>query len=177
MGIKSLFGFGQARDKPVDKAVDAGYSFLFGRTTSGKPVNERTAMQTTAVYACVRILAEAVASLPLHVYEYQDDGGKKLVHDHPLYYLLHDEPNPEMTSFVFRETLMSHLLIWGNAYAQIIRDGAVRVLGLYPLLPDKMEVQRDDKGNIYARDCMSSPVWLIPLKVRSEYSRARFQIP
>ena len=149
MGIKSLFGFGQARDKPVDKAADAGYSFLFGRTTSGKPVNERTAMQTTAVYACVRILAEAVASLPLHVYEYQDDGGKKLVHDHPLYYLLHDEPNPEMTSFVFRETLMSHLLIWGNAYAQIIRDGAGRVLGLYPLLPDKMDVQRDDKENIY----------------------------
>lgn len=149
MGIKSLFGFGQARDKPVDKAADAGYSFLFGRTTSGKPVNERTAMQTTAVYACVRILAEAVASLPLHVYEYQDDGGKKLVHDHPLYYLLHDEPNPEMTSFVFRETLMSHLLIWGNAYAQIIRDGAGRALGLYPLLPDKMDVQRDDRGNIY----------------------------
>lgn len=149
MGIKSLFGFGQARDKPVDKAADAGYSFLFGRTTSGKPVNERTAMQTTAVYACVRILAEAVASLPLHVYEYQDDGGKKLVHDHPLYYLLHDEPNPEMTSFVFRETLMSHLLIWGNAYAQIIRDGVGRVLGLYPLLPDKMDVQRDDRGNIY----------------------------
>ena len=149
MGIKGLFGFGQARDKPVDKAADAGYSFLFGCTTSGKPVNERTAMQTTAVYACVRILAEAIASLPLHVYEYQNDGGKKLVHNHPLYYLLHDEPNPEMTSFVFRETLMSHLLIWGNAYAQIIRDGAGRVLGLYPLLPDKMEVQRDDRGNIY----------------------------
>ena len=149
MGIKSLFGFGQARDKPQDKAADAGYSFLFGRTTSGKPVNERTAMQTTAVYACVRILAEAIASLPLHIYEYQDDGGKKLVHEHPLYFLLHDEPNPEMTSFVFRETLMSHLLIWGNAYAQIIRDGAGRVLGLYPLLPDKMDVQRDDRGNIY----------------------------
>ena len=149
MGIKSLFGFGQARDKPVDKAADAGYSFLFGRTTSGKPVNERTAMQTTAVYACVRILAEAVASLPLHVYEYQEDGGKQMVHDHPLYYLLHDEPNPEMTSFVFRETLMSHLLIWGNAYAQIIRDGNGRVLGLYPLLPNKMDVQRDDRGNLY----------------------------
>lgn len=149
MGIKSLFGFGQARDKPGNKAADAGYSFLFGRTTSGKPVNERTAMQTTAVYACVRILAEAVASLPLHVYEYQEDGGKKMVHDHPLYYLLHDEPNPEMTSFVFRETLMSHLLIWGNAYAQIVRNGAGQVLGLYPLLPDKMDVQRDDRGTLY----------------------------
>ena len=149
MGIKSLFGFGQARDKPVNKAADAGYSFLFGRTTSGKPVNEQTAMQTTAVYACVRILAEAIASLPLHVYEYQEDGGKQMVHDHSLYYLLHDEPNPEMTSFVFRETLMSHLLIWGNAYAQIIRDGCGRVLGLYPLLPNKMDVQRDDRGNLY----------------------------
>lgn len=149
MGIKSLFGFGQARDKPTDKAADAGYSFLFGRTTSGKPVNETTAMQTTAVYACVRILSEAVASLPVHVYRYREDGGKEKVIDHPLYQVLHDEPNPEMTSFVFRETLMSHLLIWGNAYAQIIRDGAGRVLALYPLLPNKMDVQRDDRGEIY----------------------------
>lgn len=54
-----------------------------------------------------------------------------------------------MTSFVFRETLMSHLLIWGNAYAQIIRDGAGRVLALYPLLPNKVDVQRDEKGEIY----------------------------
>lgn len=149
MGIKGLFGFGHARDKPTNKAADAGYSFLFGRTTSGKPVNETTAMQTTAVYACVRILSEAIASLPVHVYQYKDGGGKEMVIDHPLYQVLHDEPNPEMTSFVFRETLMSHLLIWGNAYAQIIRDGAGRVLGLYPLLPNKMDVQRDDKGEIY----------------------------
>ena len=159
MGIKSLFGFGQARDKPVNTA-GSGYSFLFGRTTSGKPVNERTAMQTTAVYSCVRILSEAVAQLPLHVYAYRDDGGKELKHDHPLYFLLHDEPNPEMTSFVFRETLMSHLLIWGNAYAQIVRDGAGRVLGLYPLLPDKMDVERDDKGRlyyIYSRDTDENP--------------------
>ena len=149
MGIKSLFGIGQARDKPQDKAAGSGYSFLFGRTTAGKSVNERTAMQTTAVYACVRILAEAIASLPLHIYEYESDGSKMKVYDHPLYQILHDEPNPEMSSFVFRETLMSHLLIWGNAYAQIIRDGAGRVIGLYPLLPNKMDVQRDDHGTIY----------------------------
>ena len=149
MGIKSLFGFGQARDKPQNSAAGAGYSFLFGRTTAGKPVNENTAMQTTAVYACVRILAEAIASLPLHVYKYKDGGGKELVIDHPLYQVLHDEPNSEMTSFVFRETLMSHLLIWGNAYAQIIRDGSGRVLELYPLLPNKIDVQRDERGEIY----------------------------
>lgn len=161
MRIKSLFGFGQARDKPTDKAADAGYSFLFGRTTSGKPVNETTAMQTTAVYSCVRILAETLASLPLHVYKYKDGGGKELVHDHPLYWLLHDEPNPEMTSFVFRETLMSHLLIWGNAYAQVIRDGAGRVMALYPLLPNKMQVERDARGElyyIYSKDTDENPM-------------------
>lgn len=161
MGIKSLFGFGQARDKPSNKVADAGYSFLFGRTTSGKPVNETTAMQTTAVYSCVRILAETLASLPLHVYKYKDGGGKELVHDHPLYWLLHDEPNPEMTSFVFRETLMSHLLIWGNAYAQVIRDGAGRVLALYPLLPNKMQVERDARGElyyIYSKDTDENPM-------------------
>ncbi|ERL13904.1 phage portal-like protein [Streptococcus pyogenes GA06023] len=84
-------------------------------------MDEFKAMQTTAVYACVRILAEAVASLPIHIYERTENGKEKKL-DHPLYFLLHDEPNPEMSSFIFRETIMSHLLIWGNAYVQIIRD-------------------------------------------------------
>ena len=64
-------------------------------------------------YAVGRILAEAVAGLPLHLYRYKEDGGKEKAIDHPLYLLLHDEPNPEMSSFVFRETLMTHLLLWG----------------------------------------------------------------
>ena len=129
----------RSRDKPMNHL--GGLSFLFGQTAAGKAVNERTAMQTTAVYACVRILAESIAGLPLHVYVYQRQG-KERVPEHPLYFLLHDAPNSEMTSFVFRETLMAHLLLWGNAYAQILRDGRGRVLGLYPLLPDKMEVSR-----------------------------------
>ena len=159
MGIRSILGLKPARDKPMN-AVGSNYSFMFGGSTSGKPVNERTAMQTTAVYACVRILAEALASLPIHVYAYKEGGGKEMVFDHPLYTLLHDEPNPEMTSFVFRETLMSHLLIWGNAYAQIIRDGAGRVVGLYPLLPNQVEVERDAKGKliyVYSRQDEDNP--------------------
>lgn len=149
--LKGLF---RSRDKPQNR-VGSGFSFLFGGTTSGKTVNERTAMQTTAVYACVRILAEAIAGLPLHIYRYRLDGGKERISQHPLYYLLHNEPNPEMTSFVFRETLMSHLLLWGNAYAQVIRDGLGRVLGLYPLLPNKMDVNRSASGELvytYYRD-------------------------
>ena len=100
-----------------------------------------------AVYSCVRILSEAIASLPLHLYKYTDTGTAKAT-DHLLYFLLHDEPNKEMTSFVFRETLMTHLLLWGNAYAQIIRNGKGEVLALYPLMPDRMNVDRDESGNI-----------------------------
>ena len=148
MGILELIGLKRARDKPTNSYEGADFSYLFGRTTSGKNVNEMTALQTTAVYACVRILAEAIASLPIHVYRHTDEGKEQDV-NHQLYYLLHDEPNPDMTSFVFRETLMSHLLIWGNAYAQIIRDGRGQVLALYPLLPDRVTVKRDDRGELY----------------------------
>lgn len=123
--------------------TSGGYSFLFGPTSSGRPVTERSAMQMTAVYGCVRILAEAIAGLPLHLYRYKDGGGKEKATDHSLYRLLHDEPNPEMTSFVFRETLMTHLLLWGNAFAQIVRNGLGEVIGLYPLQPNRMSVGRD----------------------------------
>lgn len=148
MGILELIGLKRARDKPTNSYEGSDFSYLFGRTTSGKNVNEMTALQTTAVYACVRILAEAIASLPIHIYKHTEVGKEQDV-NHQLYYLLHDEPNPDMTSFVFRETLMSHLLIWGNAYAQIIRDGRGQVLALYPLLPDRVSVKRDDKGELY----------------------------
>ena len=147
MGIFS--GLFRSRDKPQNRTAGSGYAFYFGGTTSGKAVTERSAMQMTAVYSCVRILAEAVAGLPLHLYRYKEDGGKEKALDHPLYLLLHDEPNPEMSSFVFRETLMTHLLLWGNAYAQIIRNGKGEVIALYPLMPNRMVVDRDIHGQLY----------------------------
>jgi HK97 family phage portal protein len=67
---------------------------------------------------------------------------------HPLYQLLHDEPNGEMTSFVMREVMLSHLLLWGNSYSQIIRSGRNHIVGLYPLLPDRMEVDRNSTGTL-----------------------------
>ena len=139
----------KSRDKPKNVSVGSAYRFFFGGSTAGKNVTERSSMQMTAVYSCVRVLAEAVAGLPLHLYKYTDSGGKDKALEHPLYFLLHDEPNPEMTSFVFRETLMTHLLLWGNAYAQLIRNGRGEVVGIYPLMPNRVSVNRDDKGNIY----------------------------
>ena len=139
----------RARDKPQNALNGGAYSFFFGGTISGKAVNERSAMQMTAVYACVRILSEAVASLPLHLYRYNDSGGKEKAFDHPLYGILHDEPNPEMSAFSFRETLMTHLLLWGNGFAQIIRNGRSEVVALYPLMPDRMVVDRDSRGRLF----------------------------
>ena len=147
MGIFS--GLFKSRDKPQNRTMGSNYAFFMGGTTSGKAVTERSAMQMTAVYSCVRILSEAVAGLPLHLYKYTDSGGKAMALDHPLYHLLHDEPNPEMSSFVFRETLMTHLLLWGNAYAQIIRNGKNEIVALYPLMPNKMSVDRDENGRLY----------------------------
>ena len=146
MKITNIF---HSRDKPRNLLNGSGYSFMFGRSAAGQAVNERSAMQMSAVYACVRILAESIASLPLHFYQYNDAGGKEKAVNHPLYWLLHDEPNPEMSSFSFRETLMTHLLLWGNAYAQIIRNGRGEVIALYPLMPDRMTVDRDARGRIY----------------------------
>ncbi len=146
----SIFsGLFKSRDHPKDATTGSSYHFFMGNSTSGKSVTERSAMQMTAVYSCVRILAEAIAGLPLQLYRYTDGGGKEKAIDHPLYLLLHDEPNPEMTSFIFRETLMTHLLLWGNAYAQIIRNGRGEVLSLYPLMPNRMTVDRDEHGRLY----------------------------
>ncbi len=146
----SIFsGLFRSRDKPQNRTAGSSYSFFMGGTPSGKAVTERSAMQMTAVYACVRILSEAIAGLPLHLYRYTDGGGKEKAVGHPLYLLLHDEPNPEMSSFVFRETLMTHLLLWGNAYAQVIRNGKNEIVALYPLMPNRMTVDRDKDGRLF----------------------------
>ena len=144
-----LSGLFKSRDRPKNATSGSAFRFYLGTSTAGKSVSERSAMQMTAVYACVRVLSEAVAGLPLHLYKYTDKGSKEKAVDHPLYFLLHDEPNPEMCSFVFRETMMTHLLLWGNAYAQIIRNGKGEVIAIYPLMPNRMTVDRDENGQLF----------------------------
>lgn len=116
---------------------------------AGVTVNEKTAMSSTAVYACVRILAETVGSLPLVVYKRLEPRGKERANSHPLYKVLHDCPNPYMTSIVFIETLMGHAATWGNAYADIDWGPNGQVRALWPLRPDRMEsIQYDDSGKL-----------------------------
>nr|WP_304025521.1 phage portal protein [Rothia mucilaginosa] len=145
LGLKTL-----ARPAPQNSWLLFNTGFFASTASFGKTVTELGAMQMTAVYSCVRILAEAIAGLPLHVYRTDRNGSRVKALEHPLYHLLHDEPNPEMTSFVFRETLMTHLLLWGNAFAQVIRNGLGEVVALYPLMPDRMTVGRDlDTKELY----------------------------
>lgn len=145
----NIFNWFKSRDKPKNYILQSLPSLFLGTSNSGKVVTELGAMQMTAVYACVRVLSESIAGIPIHLYRYNEKGGKEKAVDSPLYFLLHDEPNEDMTSFVFRETLMTHLLLWGNAYAQIIRNGRGDVLALYPLMPNRIEVHRDDEGKIF----------------------------
>lgn len=167
MGFLEWMGFSKPRDAPeghrpeegrteeklpevTDSVRDSGQTFSFGTASSGERVDEQSAMQISTVYACVRLLAETVAALPLHLYRYTDGGkGKESACDHPLYRILYRQPNDEMSSFIWRETMMTHLLLWGNAYSQIIRDGRNQVLGLCPLLPENVEVDRDGQGELY----------------------------
>lgn len=124
---------------------------LFGGTTdAGVMVNPDTAMRTSAVYACVALLSRLCGSLPLKVYRRSPNGEQVEVPDVPAYYLLHDEPNPAMTSCVWREFLMANALLGGNAYAAIGRDKANRILDLFPIHSSLVTPHRLETGrNIY----------------------------
>jgi len=115
---------------------------------TGVSVTEDSALHSVAVWACVRILSETLASLPLILYRRLPKGKERAV-DHPLYNLLHIQPNPEMTSFTFRETLMAHLVTWGNAYALIDWQDYTTPLAIWPMRPDMVQVKRVDNKIVY----------------------------
>ena len=115
-------------------------------TSIGSPT---TAMKLSAVFACVRILAETMGELPFILYE-QNGESRDRATNHYLYSLLHDNPNPLMTAFEFREAVQGHLALWGNAYIQMDYDARGRVQELWPLLPNMMlEVKRDGDRILY----------------------------
>ena len=113
------------------------------QSNSGVEVDEESSLRISAVYACVKVIAETIASLPLVLLKELSNGDNEKAKQHPLYSVLHDSPNSEMTSFTFREMLMTNLLLWGNGYALIKRDANGHVVELYPLKSKNMVVERD----------------------------------
>lgn len=127
---------------------DAWLSKMLGgsiRTKTGVSVNEENALKYSAVFACVRVISEGVATLPFPIYQ-KLERGKEKARNHPLYDMLQIKPNPEMTAFSFRETMQMHLLLWGNAYAEIEFSKAGKPLNLWLLTPNRTKRVRDDQG-------------------------------
>ena len=124
---------------------------LFGgsSTDSGVSITPETALTYSAVYQAVRCISEAVSSLPLNLYERQPGGGKSKASAHPLYSILHDSPNPEMSSLQWRECSMAHLLLWGNSYTEIVRDLDGNCVELWPIDPSIVTAKRTDSGELY----------------------------
>lgn len=114
-----------------------------GKTASGATVNNYTALNYSALWACVRVICKAVSTMPLHLYERLDNGGKQRAVKHPLYFLLHSRPNQEMVPLTFKDTLTAHVLTWGNGYAEIERNRSGYPIALWPLTPNRVTPERN----------------------------------
>ncbi len=148
-----MFNWRRSRDHPQKRSQKMedfvkGVDLDTGQSNSGISVDEETALKISAVYACVKVISETVASLPLNLLKEETNGDLVKAKQHPLYAVLHDEPNNEMSSFTFREMLMTNLLLWGNAYALIKRDRSGHVTELIPLKAKNMDVERNANGQI-----------------------------
>lgn len=142
----------RARDwmtTPIDNAVERWFVDLVGggKSSSGATVNERTAITYTSFWAAVRAITKPVASLPLHLYE-RTESGRERAYGHPLYQLLHERPNHLMTSLSFRDALNTHLLVWGNGYAEIEYGADGMPKALWPLTPDRVTPRHSKTGDI-----------------------------
>jgi HK97 family phage portal protein len=115
---------------------------LGNRTYAGVDVTEESALTLSAYFACIRVISESVAMLPLLTYRYLPNGGRERASDHPVYWLLKEQPNPEMSAFEFRETITAHCAGWGNGYAEIEWSKIGRPIALWPLHPGRMQVKR-----------------------------------
>ncbi|QKE74761.1 phage portal protein [Arthrobacter citreus] len=143
--LTSLF---EKRDLPLSQATSGSWLYDLwtgGKTASGQSVNEFRAMQQATVYACQRIIGETIASLECRVYKKSSNGSKELAVKHPLWSVVHHKPNTEIPAFNFWETMVHHLLSYGNAYAEIVRDGNGKIVELWPLLPDQTTLERNPK--------------------------------
>lgn len=110
---------------------------------SGESVNERTALGLSAYLACIKNISEDIGKLPLGIHKKLNPRGCEYQDNHPVTRLLHDQPNPEMTAMVFRETITQHALGWHGGFAEIVRDGGGVPRELWPLDPCNVERKRD----------------------------------
>lgn len=128
---------------------------------AGVKISSESAIRNSAVFACGKLLSETIASLPLFTYKRLPNGKEKAT-DHSLYNILHLQPNELMTSFIFREMMMWHLLFWGNSYSNIIMNNGGDVIALWPLLPWRMDPKWKNGKIVYKYRLPDNTETIIP---------------
>ena len=114
-----------------------------GKSESGVLVSHDTALNYSAVYNAITIIAGTIGAMPCRVYKEKKSGGKDIAKDHPLDYILHRKPNEYMTAMNYREASAGHILSWGNSFSQIRYNGMGKILDLFPITPNRVEVKWD----------------------------------
>src|SRR5262245_33248171 len=145
--ISKLFEIRSKNLPPLDARIwpDLGW---FPETTSGNQINAATSMKVTTVFACVRLLSETLAQLPLNVMREQSDGTNDVANDTPIGIVLRNRPNEWQTSFEWRQMMMGHVCLRGNAYSAIVAGPLGAVTQLIPLHPDRMMINRLENGRL-----------------------------
>ena len=133
-----LHVLGSKRDNLRNPSPQLLSAFGSTSTSTGISVNQDTALRYSPVWAAVNIIGGAVGYLPFRVFNRDSDGDKSVAVDDPANKILHDQSNPHMTAQVFRETLTGHVLLWGNAYAEIERNGNGDPVAMWPIRPDRV---------------------------------------
>ena len=152
MGILSnLFERRSDLSIPTQSRPLIGLLGLATKSKTGVYIDSDTALSSSAVWSAVMQLSQAVGSLPLHLYKRLNPRGKERYSSHPCYHLLHLQPNPEMTSMVFREVMTGQVLIYGTAYAEKQLNGVNKITALWPLISSKMELRRSNTAELYYR--------------------------
>lgn len=147
------------KPKTGEKAVNTGVLskidamngvFGLGTCAAGVTITPTRALQVATILSCVRLISEDVAQLPLGIYRERENGGKTPARDHPAWRVLARRPNDWMTSFEWRQTMLAHCVLTGNAYSFINRNGRGEVTELLPLMPGQVSVQqRPDYELVY----------------------------
>ena len=141
--------FTRAATTPEKRSLTNAGFFRGSGTYTGKTVTPENALTVPAAYACIRVISETLASLPLIVYERLPVRGKRRASEFPLYTLLHDSPNELMTSFEYREVLQAHLLTHGNALSEVIYNGRGGIEQMWPLKPQHVHQVKHYEGQLY----------------------------
>jgi HK97 family phage portal protein len=143
--IKKFFNLSVTDQKAWNPSL---WRFFGSESLSGEQVNEYTALNYSAVYNAISLISGTIGALPLHLMQKKGDK-KRIADDRVMYRVMHDEWNPYITAMAGRETLMSHVLSWGNGYAEKVFNGYGELVQLWPITPDRVTPEMRDGSLVY----------------------------